>query len=88
VTSYTVEFTKAAAKDVRKLDHSVRRRVLAAVQTLADDPRPRGAVKLTGFTDAWRIRIGDYRVLYEVIDEKVLVTVFRVGSRGDVYQGL
>jgi len=49
------------------------------------DPRPRGVRKLAGFDNAWRVRIGDYRVLYEVEDERVLVTVVRVAHRRDVY---
>ena len=83
---YRVEFTTAAAKEVRKLDPQVRRRVLAAIAGLERDPRPAGVRKLTGFDDAWRIRIGDYRVLYEIVDERVLVTVFRVAHRREVYE--
>lgn len=83
---FAVEFTTAAAREVRKLDPQIRSRVIDAIEGLADDPRPATARKLVGFTDAWRLRIGDYRVLYEVIDESVLVTVFKVGHRRDVYE--
>ncbi len=85
---YTVEFTTAAAREVRKLDPQTRRRVLAGIGALETDPRPAGVRKLTGFEDAWRIRIGDYRVLYEIADNKVLVTVFRVAHRREVYGDL
>ncbi|TPX02484.1 type II toxin-antitoxin system RelE/ParE family toxin, partial [Schumannella luteola] len=57
-----------------------------AIENLGDDPRPHGARKLVGYDDAWRIRVGDYRVLYEVRDEAVLVTVFTVGHRRAVYE--
>ena len=84
--AYRVEFTTAAAKEVRKLDPQVRRRILTAIAGLEQDPRPAGVRKLAGFDDAWRVRIGDYRVLYEIVDEQVLVTVFRVAHRREVYE--
>ncbi len=87
MTSYTVEFTTASAREVRKLDPHIRRRILTAITALQADPRPAGAKKLSGFDQAWRIRIGDFRVLYEIVDDTVLVTVFRVAHRRDVYRG-
>ncbi|MFC4139477.1 MULTISPECIES: type II toxin-antitoxin system RelE/ParE family toxin [unclassified Microbacterium] len=88
MTAFRVEFTAAAAKEVRKLDPQVRRRILAGIATLENEPRPAGVRKLAGYDDAWRIRVGDYRVLYEVVDELVLVTVFRVAHRREVYNDL
>jgi mRNA interferase RelE/StbE len=85
VTRYRVEFTTAAAREIRKLDPPIRRRIITALSALESDPRPVGVRKLTGYDNAWRVRIGDYRVLYEVIDSTVLVTVFRVAHRRDVY---
>ncbi|MGL5931207.1 MAG: type II toxin-antitoxin system RelE family toxin [Dermatophilaceae bacterium] len=75
--TYRVEFTSAAARQVKKLPHPVRRRVLTAVAELADDPRPHGSRKLVGEQSAWRIRIGDYRVIYDVVDDTLAVTVVR-----------
>jgi mRNA interferase RelE/StbE len=86
VTVYLVEFTTAAAREVRKLAPHIRRRILAAITELQTDPRPPGVKKLSGYDNAWRIRIGDYRVLYEIVDDTVLVTIFRVAHRRDVYQ--
>lgn len=83
---YRVEFTTAAAKEVRKLDPPVRRRILAGISQLELDPRPHGVRKLSGYENAWRLRIGDYRALYEVIDNEILVTVVRVAHRRDVYE--
>ncbi|MEU4013975.1 type II toxin-antitoxin system RelE/ParE family toxin [Microbacterium sp. NPDC028030] len=88
MTSYRVEFTAPAAKEIRKLDPQVRRRIIAGITALEEEPRPNGVPKLTGFDNAWRIRIGDHRVLYEVVDDVVLVTVFRVAHRRDVYGDL
>lgn len=84
--SYQVEFTSAAAKQIRKLQRPVRERLLDAIEDLQDDPRPHGARKLVGEAIAWRIRVGDYRVIYEVVDENLVVTVIRAAHRREVYQ--
>ncbi len=83
--SYSVVFTSSAARDLRRLPEDVRRRVVAALQGLANDPRPPGCVKLSG-GDEWRIRVGDYRVVYRVDDTARQVTVTRIGHRRDVYR--
>lgn len=82
---YRIEFTTAAARQVRKLPRSARDRVLDAIEDLADDPRPHGAKKLVGEQTAWRIRIGDYRVVYDLFDSELTVTVVRAGHRREVY---
>ena len=82
---YDVAFTGPAAKQVRKLEHLIRRRVLRAIEALSDDPRPAGATQLVGAEKAWRIRVGDFRVIYEIDDEVVTVLVVRVGHRREVY---
>lgn len=86
MTAYRVEFTTAAAREIRKLDAQIRRRILAGITELEREPRPPGVRKLSGYDNAWRGRIGDYRVLYEVMDDQVLVTVVRVAHRRDVYE--
>lgn len=83
--TYRVEFTASAAKEVRQLDRVVRRRVLVLLQALSDEPRPHGARRLRG-RDGWRVRIGDYRVLYDIDDEGATVLVVKVGHRRDVYE--
>ena len=82
---YRVEYTAAAARQVRKLEPTVRRRMLAAIDALAVDPRPAVTKALQG-TAGYRIRIGDYRVLYTIQDGTVTVLVFRVAHRGEVYR--
>jgi len=86
VSHYRVEFTSAAARAIRKLPKNVRTRLLDAVATLADDPRPHGSRKLSGTEIAWRIRTGDYRIIYEIEDQALIVTVVRAGHRREVYR--
>lgn len=83
---HSVEFTTAAARQVRKLPKNERARVLDAIDGLAEDPRPHGARKLVGAELAWRIRIGDYRVVYDIEDDRLTVTVVRAGHRREVYR--
>ncbi len=83
--TYRVEFTSAAARQVRKLPRPVRDRVLDAIEDLGDDPRPHGVKKLSGERTAWRIRIGEYRVIYDVFDSELLVTVVRAAHRREAY---
>lgn len=83
--SYRVEFTAAAARQVKKLPRPARDRVLDAIDDLQDDPRPHGAKKLAGEQRAWRVRVGDYRVIYDVLDSELVVTVVRAGHRREVY---
>jgi len=83
--SYRVEFTTAAARQAKKLPRPVRDRVLDAIEDLGEDPRPHGAKKLVGEKTAWCIRIGDYRVIYDVLDTGLIVSVVRAGHRREVY---
>lgn len=81
---YRVEFTTAAAQELKRLDPGIRRRVLSGVADLERDPHPSGCTKLVGETNAWRIRISDYRVLYEVMNDVLVVTVVRVAHHREV----
>ena len=83
--SYRVEFTTAAARQVRKLPRAARDRVLDAIEDLGEDPRPHGAKKLVGEQTAWRVRIGDYRVIYDIFDSELTVSVVRAAHRREVY---
>lgn len=82
---YTVEFTKAAAKELKKLERPIQILLVEALEALADNPRPDGVKKLSGSDDLWRIRVGDYRSIYTIQDEIVLVTVVRVRHRREAY---
>lgn len=83
--TYRVDFTTAAAREVDKLPRRVRDRLLDAIEDLGDDPRPHGAKKLVGEKTAWRIRVGDYRVIYDVFDDVLTVTIVRAAHRREVY---
>lgn len=86
MSSYCIElFAKSAAKKFRKLDAGLERRILVGITELQEDPRPPGCKNLVGETNAWRIRVGDYQVLYEVIDNVLIVTVVRSAHRREVY---
>jgi mRNA interferase RelE/StbE len=84
--TYRIEFTPAALRQLRRLDPSARRRVQAAIELLAEHPRPSGAKKLVGGDGEWRVRTGDYRIVYEVHDDVLLILVVAVGHRRDIYQ--
>ncbi len=84
--SYAIEWKASARKELRGIDVSARRRILSTVDRLGQDPRPTGSVTLTGSPGWRRIRVGGYRVVYEVRDESLVVLVLRVGPRGRVYQ--
>lgn len=82
--TYRIEYTTAAARQLRKLDRPIQRQLVDAIDALADEPRPNGCLRLTG-REGWRIRVGRYRVLYDISDGRLTVTVIRLGHRRDVY---
>lgn len=84
---YEVEFTAAASRQFRKLDKQPQARIKQAVDELKINPRHLGVIKLTG-RDAYRVRVGDYRVIFEIEDGRLLITVLRIGSRRDVSESL
>ncbi len=84
--TYRVEIAPSAVRQLRKLDRSTQRRLQAAIELLAGQPRPIGAKKLVGGDGEWRVRTGDYRIAYEIHDEVLLVLVVAVGHRRDIYR--
>ncbi|MGH2460810.1 MAG: type II toxin-antitoxin system RelE family toxin [Chloroflexota bacterium] len=86
--SYAVLVSTRAAKDLADLPASVQRRVRALIDRLATEPRPRRAQALAGVADSYRVRVGDYRVVYAVDDAERQVVIARVGHRRDVYRRL
>lgn len=77
-----------AEKNLDRFPRKVRARILDAIDELREDPRPPGCMKLKGDDDLWRIRVGDYRVIYTICDEELIVLVVRVAHRKDVYKGM
>lgn len=84
--TYRITLAPAAARQLRKLDPPARRRIHAALDLLSADPRPPAATQLVGGAGEWRVRTGDYRIVYEIEDEQVLVLVLRVGHGREIYK--
>jgi mRNA interferase RelE/StbE len=85
VASYRLLIKPSAVKELEQLPKKDRTRVVTRMQGLSGQPRPPGCEKLTGH-DLFRIRQGRYRILYEVCDQELIVTVYKIGHRGDVYR--
>ena len=83
MASYNLVITKSAAKELERVPGKDRRRVVERIGALAHNPGPPGCEKLSG-EDKYRVRHGDYRILYEIVDDQLIVTVVRVGHRRDV----
>lgn len=83
--TYRIEISRRAAKAVTSLDKPLRRKILAAIDALSGNPRPAGCKKLAG-QQAWRMRAGDYRIIYEIHDQVLLVIVVDVGHRREIYR--
>ena len=84
--AFRIEWKKSTRKDLRKLPAGTANRIVEAVEKLAENPFPHGVEKLSGSEHAYRIRIGDYRVVFEVVKELNLVEIQRVRHRKDVYR--
>lgn len=82
---YALTFRPAALRALRKLDRQIAERIKVATEALQDNPRPPGAKMLTGSHGLWRVRIGDYRVVYTIDDQRRIVRVAAAGHRRDVY---
>ena len=83
MASYSVLLTKSAAKELESVPAKERQRIVTKIGSLARNPRPVGVEKLSG-DEKYRIRQGDYRILYEIVDAELIVTVVRVGNRREV----
>ncbi|MGA3068147.1 MAG: type II toxin-antitoxin system RelE/ParE family toxin [Tepidisphaeraceae bacterium] len=81
---WTVSILPQAARQLAKLDKPIAKRVGAAITALAENARPAGCKKLVGL-DAWRLRVGDWRIIYQIRDQRLIVLVVRIGHRREVY---
>jgi mRNA interferase RelE/StbE len=84
--TYEVVLSPLAIRQLRKFDPDVRRRIQAVLELLSENPRPPAATRLVGGAGEWRVRTGDYRVIYEVHEGQLLVLVLRMGHRREVYE--
>lgn len=83
---YAIEFTRSARKELKKLSTEILHRIVPKIDALSLEPFPSGCVKIVGSEDLWRIRIGDYRVIYSVKESIELITIERVRHRKDAYR--
>ena len=83
---YEVYLERAAERDLKRLAAESFHRIIPFIKTLGENPRPTGCRKLAGSRSDWRIRVGDYRVIYEIDDEEKAVRVMRVRHRREVYR--
>ena len=83
--SYSVRFKSSVKKDLRSIQKQDVLRILKALEGLAEDPRPSNSKPLTG-RDAWRLRIGQYRAVYTIHEEEILIEIIKVGHRKNVYR--
>ncbi len=86
--SYAIRFLPSVQKDIRKIPEGMLRRIQEALKPLAENPHPPGAKKIQGYDGCFRLRIGDYRVVYSVTHEIRIVTIIRIGHRREVYRAL
>ena len=84
--TYTVIIKKSAQKQIEKIPAIYLNKIKTAILNLAGQPRPHGAIKLTGSKNIYRIRIGDYRVVYEITDKTLFVYVFDIDHRKQIYR--
>ncbi len=86
MAAYRLELSPRASRDLKRLPAPVQIRLKGHIDALAENPRPRGVSKLRGDANAYRIRVGDYRVLYEVHDQLLVVIVLKVADRKEAYR--
>lgn len=85
MASYSVHIKRSAAKELEAVPPKDRKRIIKRIEGLASDPRPPGCEKLSG-EEKYRLRQGDFRILYEIVDQELIVTVVKIGNRRDVYR--
>jgi mRNA interferase RelE/StbE len=83
--AYSITFKKKAIKALTKINEPYYSAIKTAIYNLADNPRPNGYIKLKG-RDGYRIRVGTYRIIYDIFDTTLVVDVVNIGSRGDIYE--
>lgn len=86
---YSIRISPAADREIRKLDRPIQKRILKKLDDLEQEPRPNGVEKLSGGSDArYRVRVGDFRIVYRIADDVLTVLVLKVGNRKEIYRSL
>ena len=84
--NYSVEFKRSAQKELARLPKNIQRRIADAIDALGENPRPHGYIQMETDDIFYRIRVGSYRIIYEIIADKLVVLVIRIGHRREVYR--
>ncbi len=82
---YSIEYLPAAVRSLRKLSPAVNRRIVAKIESMATNPRAPGTIKMEG-AETYRARVGDYRIIYAIADERLVVLIVDIGNRRDIYR--
>ena len=86
MTKYRIEIAATAEKQLKKIRREDEVRILRSISLLASEPRPGGCRKMSGYDDIYRIRVGNYRVIYEIDGKRIVVIILKIGHRKDVYR--
>ena len=86
MAKYRIEISATAERQLKKIRREDKVRILRSISLLAGDPRPSGCRKMSGYDDIYRLRIGDYRVIYEVDGRRIIVVILKIGHRREVYR--
>ena len=86
MATYKIEWKASALKELKRLDRKIIPRIISVVESLANNPFPSGVRKLQGAEKTYRIRSGNYRVIYEVIQERIVIVIVRIRHRKDAYR--
>ena len=86
MADYSISFTRSARKELSHLDKNVVSRIFIKIEALADNPFPSGCRKIQGAVDLWRIRVGNYRIIYQIIDQELIIEIVAVRHRRDAYR--
>lgn len=84
--TYSVKIAPAAERQLHKFDPPIRRRIQASIDLLASNPRPPRATQLVGGAGEWRVRTGDYRVIFDIHDDELVILVLKAGHRREIYE--
>ncbi len=83
---YVIQYKSQVAKELRRANPVVRQAIVKRIMSLADNPRPDGCTKLQGADNIYRVRQGDYRIMYSVYDDMLIVDIVKIGHRRDIYR--
>lgn len=85
---WQLQIERKAQKALKKIPDPYKSNIIETIDDLTSEPRPHNCTKLKGASDLWRVRVGTYRIVYQINDDQLLILVIRIGHRSDVYQGL